>query len=707
MKKAVKIVLLVLVLGATGVFIWWQQNKKRIIKGAIQNTIQKKTDSLYAIRYDSSNIDELSGNISFYNVSLQSDSAQKEILSGTDSLPAQLFFIKVKEVKATGVDVPGLMQNSYVRAKLILLDKPIVQVINTGATGTRPYTAKDTLELYERILGKFKSINADVIQVNNGQVIVTDRNGQSLTTLENININLQHFLVDSAHNYQNVISYFIKNVIASVENIQLPESKNKTRTNISKLRYDATLRTLTVKQVHQYKDGNTKPVIELNNISITKLNTEAFISNQQIKAGMVNCEGGLITIYKKEKGSSGSNKAIDFSTDLDAVQIDGIKLGKTKVVIMDETDPAADPFVLNDVQFNMTRGVKVFDGNTLTDILNYADWKLTASGFSSITKNKLYRVDAKGLEIDKVKSNISLDQVSIVPQLSEAEFFRQSIHQRDRYDIIFNNITLKAVNFNRLIGESTMEADKASLQLFLKIARDRTLPEDTVSKVGNAPYQLLMKMKTPVYINKVQVINSLVEYTERGQMSKQDGTVSFKNIEGTLANVTNMPERIKQDGTMKLIASAKFLGQADINSTWLMPLTTGNGNFTVSGTMGPMNGVALNPLIEPVAMASVRSGDLRKTAFVMHGNDYKASIDILFTYNNLKLELLKKGKDESKKKALSTFVANALIKNDNPSGKNPARKSETTLDRQLNRSFFNLLWKTIFKGIKKTVSKTG
>lgn len=158
---------------------------------------------------------------------------------------------------------------------------------------------------------------------------------------------------------------------------------------------------------------------------------------------------------------------------------------------------------------------------------------------------------------------------------------------------------------------------------------------------------------------------------------------------------------------MKLIASAKFLGQADINSTWLMPLTTGNGNFTVSGTMGPMNGVALNPLIEPVAMASVRSGDLRKTAFVMHGNDYKASIDILFTYNNLKLELLKKGKDESKKKALSTFVANALIKNDNPSGKNPARKSETTLDRQLNRSFFNLLWKTIFKGIKKTVSKTG
>lgn len=706
MKKAVKIVLLVIIMGAIGGYIWWQQNKKKIIKDALQSSVQKKTDSLYALRYDSSKIDELNGNISFYNVSLQSDSAQKEILAGTDSLPGRLFFIKVKEVRASGVDVPGIIQNTHVRAKLILLDRPMVQIINTGAGDNRPYTAKDTLELYERILGKFKSINADVIQVSNGQVVITDRNGKSLTTLENININLQHFLVDSAHNYENVISYFIKNVIASVENIQLPETKNKTRTNISKLRYDAMLKTLTVKQVQQYKTGNTKPVIELNDISITKLNTEAFIANQQVKADMVICSGGLITIYKKQKGAQSSNKAIEFSTDLDAVQIEGMKLGRTKVVIIDEVNPSADPFVLNDVQFNMTRGVKVFDGNTLTDILNYADWKLTASGFSLATKDKLYKINAKGLEIDKTRSNISINQVAIVPQLSENEFFRQSTHQRDRYDITFNNIKLNTLNFNRLIGENAVEADNASLQLILKVANDRTLPDDTASKVGKAPYQLLMKMKMPVYISKVQVNNSLVEYTERGKMSERNGTVSFKKLNGVITNVTNIPERIKQNGIMKLTASAKFLGQADINTIWQLPLTAGNGNFTVSGSMGLMNGVALNPLIEPIAMASVKSGSLKRTEFVLHGNDLKASINILFAYNNLKIELLKKGAEEVKKKQVTSFIANALIKNDNPAGKNPVRRSEAINDRQLNRSFFNLLWKTIYKGVKKTVSKT-
>ena len=214
MKKIFKIILLILVIGAIGGYIWWQQNKKRIIKNTIENAIKKKTDSLYTVRYDSSKIDELNGNASFFNVSLQSDAAQKELLASTDSLPNSLFLIKVKQVSVLGVDVPGLMQNKNITAQKIFLYKPVVQIINTGAGNNKPYSAADTLELFERILGKFSSIKVDGIQIDSGQVIITDRNGKSLTTLENINITLNNFLVDSLHNYENVISYFIKDVKA-------------------------------------------------------------------------------------------------------------------------------------------------------------------------------------------------------------------------------------------------------------------------------------------------------------------------------------------------------------------------------------------------------------------------------------------------------------------------------------------------------------
>jgi ribosomal protein S5 len=295
MKKIFKIIFIIIVIGAIAGYIYWQQNKKRIIREAIESAIQKKTDSLYYIHYDSSRIDEINGNASFYNVSLQSDSAQKKILASTDSLPNALYFITVNEVRASGVDMAGLLQNTNVAAGKILLIKPRIQIINTGADKPKPFTAQDTLELYQKILGKFKSIKADTIQVANGAVIITNRQGKPLTTLENINIDLKNFLVDSIHNYENIVSYFIKDISASVENIQLPESKNNTRINMTKLAYDAAKKTLQVKEIQQYKTNSTQPLIDLKNINITQLNTDAFIVNQQLKAGMITCEGGLIT----------------------------------------------------------------------------------------------------------------------------------------------------------------------------------------------------------------------------------------------------------------------------------------------------------------------------------------------------------------------------------------------------------------------------
>jgi len=705
MKSFLKAFFLLLVIAAAGGLMWWQQNKKKIIKDAIQNSIRNKTDSLYTIRYDSSSIDELNGNASFYNISMQSESAQKELLARTDSLPDMLFFIKVKEIRAEGVDIPGILQNNNVSAKTILIDKPIIQIMHIGAGRSKPFTSADTLELYQRILGKFKSIKADNIQVSNGQVIITDRNGQSLTTLENININLKNFLVDSTRSYRNIVSYFIKDVAVSVENIQLPESKNNTRINITKLRYDATAKTLLAGQVLQYKTGNTKPEIELNKISITKLNTDSFILNQQLKAGVINCEGGLITIYKRKKARRVSTDSIEFSTDFVGAQIDSMSLGKTKLVIIDETVPGAGKFILNDMTFRMTKGLKLFDGNTLTDIIRYADWKLSSSGFSVFTKDKLYRIDANGLAIDNVSAGISLDRLSIVPLLSEPEFVRQSTHQRDRYEMSFTNIKLQDVDFQKLVNNNVLEVNNASLQAVLKISNDRTVPVDLAGKVGKAPYQQLMKLKMPVYINRLLLNNSLVTYTERGEISRRTGTVSFTNVNAVISNITNIPERIRQNGTMKITVNTRFMGNAALNTMMLLPLTAENGNFTVTGKLQSLYAPGLNPLIEPLGMVSVKSGTVSSTEFALTGNDYKATCNLLMTYKDLKVEVLKIGEDNAlKKRTVTSFLANAVINNDNPSRGALPRRNIIENDRELNKSFFNLLWKSILKAVKKTTS---
>lgn len=194
-----------------------------------------------------------------------------------------------------------LLKGQNVTAKSITIIKPVIKIINRGADKPKPFTYKDTLDLYKKILGGFNSISTDTIQVINGTVLITDKKGKELTTLENINISLNYFLIDSTRNYQNLISYFIKDVKVTIENIQLPEFANSSRINITRLVYDAPKKLLHLDAVQQYKLHDTKPIVDIKNIQLNQLNTDAFVMFQQLKAGLVTCDGGLVTIYKKKQ----------------------------------------------------------------------------------------------------------------------------------------------------------------------------------------------------------------------------------------------------------------------------------------------------------------------------------------------------------------------------------------------------------------------
>jgi len=704
MKKIFRYLLALIAIGAVGGYIYWQRNKKGIVKNAVEDVVSKKSDSLYFIKYDSSNIDEVGGNVSFFGVSLQSDDTQKRALAYQDSLPNSLYIIRVNAIKASGVDIPGLLQNERVSARKIILDKPSIQVINTGADQPKAFTYDDTLALYKKILGKFSSIKADTIQVNEGAVLITNSKGKPLTSLENININLRNFLVDETHDYQSIISYFIKDVKATVGNIQLPESKNKTRINISKLDYDAQQRSLKVGSLQQYQTNNTAPLVDLSNIVISDLNTGAFINYQQLYAGNVTCAGGLITITKRSGGGAASkNKALQVSSDLmENARIGSVNLGKTKLVILNADEPSAAPFVLNDVRFIVSKAVQVTDGKTIGNLVSNAEWQFFSSGFSLFTRNKEYQITGDELQADNVKGTASIKTLRVIPQLTEAEFAKRSIHQRDRFDLKYSNVVLSDLNFKKLITENIFEAGLVSLQPYMKIFNDRTVPIDPNSKVGKYPQQALMKMDFPVYIKEVKMNNGYIEYKEKAAVSTLEGKTYFSNLSATISNVTNIPARVQQNKIMKVDARAKFLGTAPLSTQWLLPLDSGNATFTATGKMGFMKGAALNPLVEPLAMVSIKGGDIKSVSFEMKGNDYKAEGNVLILYNGLKLQALKQNEDkELKKKGLISLVANILVRNNNPQN-GVTRKNDFTNERELNKSFFNLLWKSVFAGVKKT-----
>ena len=704
MKTSIKIIILLIIAGVIGGFIYWQYNKKKIVGDSINKTIASKTDSLYFIKYDSSSIDEVNGNVAFYNVVLQSDDEQKRLLNSTDSLPNALYNIRIEKVAASGIDVAGLIKTEKVAAKKILLVKPVIQIINTGEDREKPFTMNDTLALYRRILGKFKSIEADTIQIENGSLLITNKAGKAMTTLENINIRLNKFLVDRTKNYHSIISYFIKDVRLTVENIQLPASKNNTRINIEKVDYNALARSLNIGAIRQYKVNDLNPVSDLRNIRITGLNTDAFILQAQLKAVEINCDGGVITIYTKaKKGNTGKgDQSIELSSDvIDQAQISAINLGNTKIIIINKDDPKASPFVLTNAKFKVLTPVKISEGSTVNNLINNAQWELSAGGFSFDTKNKMYKISVGDFVVNKMASTVKLNTFSVRPLLSEQQFVKHVSFQQDQYDLTINNISFKGVNIKNLLLNKVFEAEEGSIEPILKVFNDKTLPAPTKSKVGNYPHQLIQKLDVPIYIKTIRISKGLVSYRERAEKSALIGRVFFTGLNGSLSNVTNMPAKMKANNIMTVRANAKFLGEADLSTTWQLPMDTKTGAFKIKGELKSMDALKLNTILEPLAMATVKKGQIDKVVFDMAGGDLKADAKVTFLYHDLKLDILKKDEEDNqlKKKGLISVLANTIIKNENTKAGN---SKQVTNDRIAIRSFFNLVWKTIYVGVKST-----
>lgn len=699
MKKYLKIFIGILILGAAGGWLYWQQHKKGIIKDSIKNAISKGTDSLYYIHYDSSYIDEINGNASFYNITLQSDSLQKQLQLFDTASSASIFNVRIDEVTITGVNIPGLLSNTAVEANAILIKHPVVYIISSGKKEKKKLNNNDSLAIYEKLLGKFKSINAKAIIIENGFLNFADKTGEPHTALRNINIQLQKFRIDSTRDFQNIISYFVKDVVAKVKEVYIKGDNNLA--TFSDVEYNAPEKFMHLEKFQQ-KNSAGKIVFDINNTTISNISTDAFIMRQQLQAGELKSDGGMLTFYiKQTKSADSAKEEIEMDNNyFDEALVDKVSVGNTKILIYNKAKPDKAPISINNVKFDAGDIQKLHSGTNIKNLISSSNWKLSGGGFSFVTENKRYKMSVGAFDINNANASMRIKNFTVKPQLSEAAFSKSLARQQDLYNLEFNNIELNGINIRMLITQLRLEAATASLQPIIKVYRDKTIADDLSSKVGKYPQQMLQTIKFPLSIKKMSVKNGLVVYTEKAEVSKQTGVVFFKNINGTVSNITNIKDIISSDPLLVVDINTMFMGVSYLQTVWKLSLNS--DNFDVSGTTGRFNAVALNPLIGPLGMAAVKNGTIDKLTFSMLGTDLQAKGNATLHYHNLKVEMLKKDSTDVKKSGLKSFLANALIKNNNPAN-GVSRTDEINFERDKTKSFFFFLWKSIFSAVKKTV----
>ena len=107
-----------------------------------------------------------------------------------------------------------------------------------------------------------------------------------------------------------------------------------------------------------------------------------------------------------------------------------------------------------------------------------------------------------------------------------------------------------------------------------------------------------------------------------------------------------------------------------------------------------------------MGLVEIESGRMQRTAFDIKANLQGSSGTVHFIYKDLKVKLLKEDDQGAapKKKGFLSFLANTLlIKDANPTKDDPARVANINFERTPSASFFNLLWKSIFIGMREII----
>ncbi len=298
----------------------------------------------------------------------------------------------------------------------------------------------------------------------------------------------------------------------------------------------------------------------------------------------------------------------------------------------------------------------------------------------------------------------SIKNLQIVPQQSESKFADDDGIQKDRFNVDLKNVSVKHIDLSRLT-QNYLVADSLVIgKMMLKVFRDRSYPGDKLNRVGQFPQQLLMKIPLLTTINKLIVRDAFIEYKEKNPKSDYSGKIQFEHANAVVSNISNDPLRIKANNQCRLGFNASFLGMVPMHAAITMFLGNPQGRFLFSGSMKSFDARKLNELIAPMGLASIEKGQVNSVQFNFSGHNYGSNGKLTILYEDLKLSLLKKdtATNQLEKKKLASFVANLVVKNANPLRKQPVRVAEVQYVRDTNKSFFNLMWKSVFAGVKQS-----
>jgi hypothetical protein len=331
-----------------------------------------------------------------------------------------------------------------------------------------------------------------------------------------------------------------------------------------------------------------------------------------------------------------------------------------------------------------------------TTIFNFADFSTSLKMLDIQTADSIFHLMMKSFNLSYKDHSIKLNDVLFKPNISQAEMQKRFTYSTTQFSGSVGTLNLVGLNFDSLIYSGKLFIDKIVLdKVSVSLFKDQRKPID---KNRFPPYlgQQIKAIHIPLLIKQVKATNVNLVNTEL----KPDGGYGKININRSTLdakNITNLPS----NEMLTVNADAYIENKAHANLT--LGFNYKEPQFSINGTVKKFNLPDLNQFLQSYAPATIKRGTSDEITF--SGNVYRTNSTgtMTFLYHDLEVDLALHDKAKWKSSVLS-FAANTYLNASNPPSANlPPRIVHFHAERNMNKSFINILVKSILAGLKETM----
>ena len=328
---------------------------------------------------------------------------------------------------------------------------------------------------------------------------------------------------------------------------------------------------------------------------------------------------------------------------------------------------------------------------------------------SLFSPDSLYKLNMGNFTYSMKERTAEVNDFKLEPTLSSKQFYKRTGVEKDIYHFEIPSLKLLHFKPELFLTDNTLMADSVLLKsASLEIYHDRTPPDDPTSKLGKFPHQLLLKSPFYIRIREVLGTDISISYTEKDSKTLREGKLVFTHIAGEASNLTNHPDDIALNSVNEVKVTGTMMKRTNIKGRFLFDLTKTDGSFEAEAYISPTDVRILNPVTEALAAARFNSLNTGQVHYKIKGNEHVAYGYLEMPYTDLHLEILNyvdPGQDPKHKK-MQSWVIKTFSHNSNP-GKDGEFRVATHIkeERNIHRSFFNLIWRTMFTCAKDVAMK--